>query len=46
MLDGGRLEVADRVALERAPVGLVAVDFRQPADPMTLKAAMQGRSSA
>jgi hypothetical protein len=36
------MEVADRVALELAPVGLVAVDLRQPADPMTLKAAMQG----
>jgi hypothetical protein len=36
------MEVADRVALELALVGLVAVDLRQPADPMTLKAAMQG----
>ena len=36
------MEVADRVALELAPIGLVAVDLRQPADPMTLKAAMQG----
>ncbi len=36
------MEVADRVALELALVGLAAVKLRQPADPMALKAAMQG----
>ena len=36
------VEVADRVALELALVGLVAVDLRQAADAMALKAAMQG----
>ena len=36
------MEVADRIALELALVGLVAVNLRQPADSMTLKTAMQG----
>jgi hypothetical protein len=34
------MEVADRIALELALLGLVAVDLRQPADLVPLKAAM------
>jgi len=32
------MEIAVRIALELALVGLVAVDLRQTADPMTLQA--------
>jgi hypothetical protein len=37
------VEIADRVALELLPVGLVAVHVRQPADPMPLQTATQRR---
>jgi hypothetical protein len=37
------MEVANRVAFEGLPRGLVAGDLRQPADAMTLEASMQGR---
>ena len=36
------MKVADRIALEFGLVWLVAVHLRQPADPMALKAAVQG----
>jgi hypothetical protein len=36
------VKIADRIALKRLLAGLVAVDLRQAADPMALKAAMQG----
>jgi hypothetical protein len=39
-----RHEIADRVALELAPVRLVASDVRQAADAVALQAAMQGRA--
>ena len=35
------VEVADRIALEFAAVGLVAVDLRQATDPVALKASVQ-----
>lgn len=38
------VEMADRVALELLPCRLVALDVGQPADAMTLQAAMQGRA--
>jgi hypothetical protein len=38
------VEVADRVALELLLRRLVALDIRQPADAMTLEAAVQRRS--
>jgi hypothetical protein len=37
------VEVADRVALELAPVRLIALHLRQPANPVPLKAAVQRR---
>jgi|SRR6478672_6464476 hypothetical protein len=36
------VEVADRIALEGLFGGLVTADLRQPADAVTLEAAMQG----
>ena len=36
------MEGANGLALELVPIRLVAVDLRQPSDPMTLEAPMQG----
>lgn len=38
------MEVAERIGLEARPLGFVAVDLRQSADPMALQAAMQRRA--
>lgn len=38
------MEVAERVGLEARPLGLVAVDLGQLADPVTLQATMQRRA--
>jgi hypothetical protein len=35
------VEVTDRIGLELAPVGFVTLDVWQPADAMTLQAAVQ-----
>ncbi len=38
------VEVAERVGLEARPLGLVAIDLRQSADPVALQATMQRRA--
>ena len=38
------VKVAERIGLEARAFGLVAVDFRQPADAVALEAAMKRRA--
>ncbi|MBA7574765.1 hypothetical protein ES708_16580 [subsurface metagenome] len=38
------VEVLERISLEARPLGVVAVDLRQSADPVALQATMQRRA--